>query len=233
MSQQVSYSAFDSVPSAFAVAGLEMRSHKGRSVVQVNLEGRVHYLKRYWLAGSQIFQRHVARGHHELRMIDWLNQHGFAGPSVVRRGASRCLGVYTKLYFLMEEIKDELPLESAWRKNPPGATQLLQELASFSAKLHESGFVHTDFSERHILVGGPAGNRTFRLIDVERANIGKASPRRIANDLATLVASIADHRLQSLVREDFLDIYIAQRSTLESGDEFRRLFKQARPTKSF
>ncbi len=229
----MSYSAFDSVSAAFAVDGLEMRSHKGRSVEQVIVEGGVHYLKRYWLAGSQIFQRHVARGYHELRMIDWLNQQGFTGPKVVRRGDSRCLGIGLKLFFLMEEVKEELSLETVWRKNPDGANKLLQELASFTAKLHEAGFVHIDYSERHILVGGGEGRRTFRLIDVERASIGKSTPQLLANDLATLVESIADHRLQSLVRGDFIDMYIAERSTLTSGDEFRRLFSQATPTKSF
>jgi len=229
----VPYSAFDSVPSAFDVDGLEMRSHKGRSVVQVNVEGKAHYLKRYWLAGSQIFQRHVARGHHELRMIDWLNEQGFAGPRVVRRGDSRWLGICIKLFFLMEEVNDELPLETAWRKNPKGVAQLLQELACFTANLHEAGFVHTDFSERHILVGGAEGNRTFRLIDVERATVGKSNSQRMANDLSTLVASIADHRLQSLVRKDFVDMYISRRSSLGIGDEFRRLFNHATPTKSF
>ncbi len=233
MDEGVTYHDFSDVSKAFAVSGLEMRSHKGRSVFQVDMEGKVHYLKRYWLVGSQLFQRHVARGLHELRMIDWLNHQGFAGPKVVCRGEGRCMGIFTKLFFLMEQVEDELPLEATWRNNPEGAAQLLNELAAFTARLHEASFIHTDFSERHILVGGPVGKRTFRLIDVERATIGQGHPQRWANDLATLVASVVDHRLQSLLREEFVDLYIAQRSTLSSGDDFRRLFKQATPTKNF
>ena len=71
------------VDDVFAVSGETMREHTGRSVVKLNVDGKTHFLKRFWLEPSQLFKGHVRRGFHELRIIDWLNTHGFAGPKVV------------------------------------------------------------------------------------------------------------------------------------------------------
>ncbi|MCH8207280.1 MAG: hypothetical protein IH956_09800, partial [Chloroflexi bacterium] len=57
-----------SVEDVFALKGDDMRVHKGRSVVAITLDGKRHYLKRFWVVPSRVFKRHVARGLHELRM---------------------------------------------------------------------------------------------------------------------------------------------------------------------
>lgn len=224
---------FDKIDGAFAVRGDEMRVHKGRSVVAVEVDGIPHYLKRYWLDWTQVFKRHVARGMHELRMIDWLNESGFAGPVIVRRGESRLGPIVTRLFFLMREVENEKPLEMTWRKPGVDHEALLKQLAAFAARLHDAGFTHTDFSERHILVGQSAGEFTFRLIDLERALVApQTDHRRAAADLATLVASIADDELRQRVRDDVLADYIQQRRW--NGDvDFRALFMAAEPTKVF
>lgn len=226
--------AFASVDAAFGVSGQSMRAHAGRSVVRVTVDGRVHYLKRYWLNPRQFFQRHVARGRHELRMIDWLNEVGGAGPRVVARGLGRRLGLGTRLFFLMEEVAGERSLEQAWWESPADGERLLLHLATFAASLHDRGFVHTDFSERHIFVGpGPGTGFTFRLIDVERARLGPPDDRRAAADLKTLAASIADQHLRRRIETDFLDTYARLRQTLSPGADFRGLFAKAVPTRTF
>ena len=53
---------FDRIDTAFSVEGLDMRTHKGRSVVRVAIDGKTHYLKRFWFLPAQLFKRHVARG---------------------------------------------------------------------------------------------------------------------------------------------------------------------------
>ncbi len=232
MDSTISFDLFDSVAKAFSVSGQEMRTHAGRSVEQVLVDHRVHYLKRYWLSLSQLFKRHVARGLHELRMIDWLNTSGFSGPKVVRRGASGML-FKKQLFFLMEEVPNELALEAYWRNDPECVNGLSDDLANFAARLHDAGFVHMDFSERHILVGDEAGARSFRLIDVERAQIGVTDERRRAADLATLKASIADDRLRDRIDSGFVDRYTMKRKTLATGVDMQSLVAQAKPTKSF
>lgn len=213
--------------------GAAVRIHQGRSVVKLCVDGKPHYLKRYWLSPSQLLQRHVSRGRHELRMIDWLNDNGFAGPRVVARGASYRLSITTRLFFLMEEVDDEMPLEQRWWKRPEAGDSLLASLASFAARLHDAGFFHTDFSERHILVGASDGAWTFRLIDVERAAVGAPNDRLAAADLKTLAASIDDQKLRERIGSDFLDDYSAKRRTLSRGVDLRALFAQASATRIF
>ncbi len=229
----MSWDAFQTMDGVFAIVGEERRSHQGRSVVAVSIDGHRFFLKRFWFVPSRPYKRNVARGLHELHMIDWLNSHGFAAPKVVRRGTGGSFLLKTRLFFLMEEVSGELPFEEAWRNNPGELDSLSTALASFAASLHDSGFVHTDFSERHILVGGGASGWTFRLMDLERASVGPCREGRAAADLATLAASVADHRLRQKINSDFLDAYIARRRTLASGLDFRELLAVASPTKSF
>ena len=183
-------------------------------------------------------------------MIDWLNDHplenqchtSFAGPRIVRRGADSLLRLRRRVFFLMEEVPDELPLEASWRRFSQQGDELLRALAEHAARLHDAGFCHTDFSERHILVGGWADDRlktgptdgwTFRLIDVERGHVGRASPTRAAADLATLAASVSDDHLRAQITTVFLDDYIARRRTLPPNLDFRPLFARATPTRTF
>ena len=224
---------FDSPRTAFDIAGDAMRVHRGRSVVALNINGHTHYLKRYWLTWSKLFKRQVARGFHELRMADWLQANGFLGPRIVRRGQGALGPIRTRVFFLMEEVPDELPLEAAWNRRDDVQDGLMQSMASFAALLHDKGFVHTDFSERHILVGRLDGRWSFRLIDIERAEIGVKSEKRKAADIATLIASVMSRELREVLRAAFLDAYISHRSTLERTIDFRRLVDSAKPTKSF
>ncbi len=248
MGEGLTLDAFDTVDGAFAVDGLDMRIHKGRSLVLVTVEGKTHYLKRFWLCPTQIFKRQVARGLYEIRMIDWLNDNGFAGPRIVRRGSDGPFPLRRRVFFLMEEVPDELPLEASWRRFPGRGDELLRALAAHAARLHDAGFCHTDFSERHILVGGwadepqaacrrlktgPTDAWTFRLIDVERGHVGRATLTRAAADLATLAASVSDDRLRGQITTVFLDDYIAQRRTLPPNVDFRAILARATPTRAF
>ena len=210
-----------------------MRAHKGRSVTRIMVDGRLCYLKRYWWTPSQLFKGHVSRGCHELDVIDWLNGNGFAGPRVAARGRSSVLAMTTKLYFLMEAVPGEVPLEEAWRRHPDDGDGLLSAVAAFAARLHDRGFVHTDFSERHILVGGPERGWTFRLIDLERARIGHRDERRSMNDLKTLAASVSAEELRRAIEDRFLDTYAAHRRSLRPEADVRSLFARAQATKDF
>lgn len=233
MTTAATLDCFDSPRTAFGIAGDAMRVHRGRSVVALNINGHPHYLKRYWLTWSKLFKRQVARGFHELRMADWLEANGFLGPRIVRRGQSAVGPFCTRVFFLMEEVPDELPLETAWNRRDDVQDGLMRNLASFAALLHDKGFVHTDFSERHILVGRQDRDWSFRLIDIERAAIGVKSEKKRAADIATLLASVMSRELREVLRAEFLDAYVAHRSTLDRALDFRLLVESAKPTKSF
>gem|GEM_PF-1971466 len=229
----LSLSDFDAIDAVFSIKGEDMRTHRGRSVVAVTVEGQRHFLKRFWFDRRQPLKRNVARGMHELKMIDWLCNHGFRGPNVVRQGLGGAGLFSTRMFFLMREMPGERPLETAWRVDHDNAKNLLWAVGELAARLHDAGFCHVDFSERHIFVGGTLASPTFRLIDVEWAKVGRIDERQCACDLATLAASISDQRLRDAIRTTVVNQYIRKRKTLADNIDFRTLFERAKPTKSF
>ena len=93
-----------------------------------------------------------------------------------------------RMFFLMEKISTEAPFEATWLENANDRDGLVSQLARFAARLHDAGFIHTDFSERHIFVDCDAQQPTFRLIDLERASIDRPTTnrtRRNPNETAT------------------------------------------------
>ena len=233
MTSSLTLDSFNDLDRVFAIEGDAVRLHRGRGVVRILIGNATHFLKRYWFRPTRPFKRHVALGFHELRMIDWLPDRGFAGPRVVARGHSGVLFIRPRMFFLMEEIPGEAPLEATWVRNVKDRDSLVSELASFAARLHDAGFVHTDFSERHILVGRNAQQLTFRLIDLERASVGRRTEPRAAADLKTLAASVQDLQFRRIIETDLIDEYVARRRTLSPSVDFRALLERARPTRKF
>ena len=127
-------SDLDQIEDVFAAVGESMREHKGRSVVRLQVDGNTHFLKRFWLAPSQLFKGHVRRGFHELRIIDWLHTNGFTGPVVVRRGWSGVRPLRTRMYFLMEEMRADLPLEASLATHLVQRDALLHALSGSSSR---------------------------------------------------------------------------------------------------
>jgi len=228
-----SLTAFDSVDRAFAVEGEPMRLHRGRSVVRVQVDGAWCYLKRFWWTPSQTLRRFVSQGLHELAMIDWLNSHGFCGPNVIARGVQRRFGFNYRMYFVMREADGELPLERYYRRNRESAGTLIDALAAHTARLHEAGFYHHDYSERHLLVGQSTEGLHFRQIDLERARQGQRNEKTAAADIKTLITSIADETLAEKIETDMVSRYITNRRTAPDLATFRALLRTAQATKTF
>ncbi len=224
---------FNDLDLVFQVKGEPMQTHVGRSVTRVTVDGANHFLKRYWVTPKQVFRRFVAQGIHELSMIDWLNEHDFAGPNVVARGVERKFGVLTRMMFLMREATGEMPLERYCRKHPSQRSAVLDSLARHTANLHDVCFYHKDYSERHLFVRYQNGEHAFRQIDVERATVGSKRETKAAADIKTLACSIADPELSAAIEGAFLDQYIDLRATLDSRQSFRDLYATAVATKEF
>ena len=231
--RRVNLSDFDNLNHVFQIDGEPMQTHPGRSVVRLNIDGQTCFLKRYWLIGRQVFRRFIAQGLHELAMIDWLNANGFSGPEVVARGVATRLGIRTRMFFLMRQVEDELPLERFYRRNREAVDELTRSLAEHTARLHDAGFYHRDYSERHIFVGRATERLTFRQIDLERASQGVRQEPNAAADLKTLACSIANEDLRTLIEGDFVDRYLECRKTAPPRDTFLQMLAAAQPTKTF
>jgi len=210
-----------------------MQQHKGRGVVRLTIDETVYYLKRYQFVPHQFFKRHVRIGFHELAMIDWLNENGFAGPKVVARGHSSAFGFRPRMYFLMEEVVGELPLERYWRRHKEETDALLSALARHAGRLHDQNFYHRDFSERHLFVARHADDYSFRQIDVERACVGRPDEAKAAADLKTLAASVASETLQARLAGPLLEDYLSVRRNSPDRDTFMSLYEKAPTTKTF
>lgn len=219
----------------FAVTGQTMRAHRGRSVVRLNVAGRAHYLKRFWFTPSRALKRYIARGIHELRMIDWLASHGFGGPRVVARGRSGVGPIATRLFFLMEEVPGELDLERFDRLHPDSTDALVLALAEHTARLHDAGFHHYDYMATHILVGQGPGNGApgFRLIDVERARATGSRLRDDATDLNKLLTSVGEGSLRTCLERTFLDGYLSCRTDPPDRRALSRLMRHSASSRRY
>lgn len=233
MTSTLTLDTFSDIDRVFAIEGDAVRLHRGRGVVRVVVDGTKHFLKRYWFRPSRPFKRHVALGFHELSMIDWLPENGFAGPRVVARGHAGVLGFRSRMFFLMEHLYGEAPFEATWLANASDRDRLVSQLAGFAARLHDAGFIHTDFSERHISIDLGMDHPTFRLIDLERASVGRRTEPRAAADLKTLAASVQDTQLRRILETDLVDEYVAHRKTLSASVDFRALLGRAQATRTF
>ncbi|MBP5430449.1 MAG: hypothetical protein J6Y25_06210 [Elusimicrobiaceae bacterium] len=73
------------------------------------------------------------------------------------------LGLITYSYFFSEQLADVKPLGYDCKDK-----KLITAVANFTAKLHESGLLHIDYTPNNILYREENGKYTFYLVDINR-----------------------------------------------------------------
>ncbi|MCA9772558.1 MAG: hypothetical protein KC466_09115 [Myxococcales bacterium] len=213
----------------FALEGEPMRVHRnGRGVWRLDLSDGTYYLKRFWFRFRYPMKSRLSRGNHELRMIDWLNANGFAGPEVAARREERRWGWGTRLFFLMREVSGEVPVSQAWLDRKDERPALLAACAAYVARLHQRGFHHHDLMTKHLFAASGPKGWSFRNIDVERATVGAPNPKKAARDLLTLACSVHFEPLRTELLTRFVDDYLAARPELDAAG-FRALHERLSP----
>lgn len=173
----------------FNGAGYFLKVHRGigwQEIVKNLLQLRLPVLgaEQEWLAINRL----------ELLGVPTLKAVGFG-----KRGSNPA----RQLSFLVtEELSDMLSLEdycAPWLHTPPSYADkkaLIEQLAKTAGTLHRNGVNHRDFYLCHFLMpteGAPIGQRPLHVIDLHRAQLRAAVPRRwLLKDMAALYFSAAD-----------------------------------------
>ena len=120
-------------------------------------------------------------------------------------------------FLLTEELSDMVSLEdycAPWLHTPPAYAEkkaLIEQLGMTAGALHHNGVNHRDFYLCHFLMplaGAPIGQRPLHVIDLHRAQLRDAVPRRwLLKDLAALYFSAADIGLSQRDVLRFLRVY--------------------------
>jgi hypothetical protein len=101
---------------------------------------------------------------------------------------------------------------------------MIEELARFVARFHQTGFVHRDLYLSHIFVDAADGRPTFRLIDLARVFRPRWFRRRwVVKELASLNFSTPPTSATATDRLRFLRVYLG-RDRLGAAD--RRLIRR-------
>ena len=167
---------------------------------------RTVFIKKYWIGKlsqlwsgmfrGTLFGRAKARGEYEnlARLRDWQ----LDAPEPVAYGEERRAGWLLRSFLISESVPEPTPLHEFIRDRLPvlpakarrhTRRALIENLARYTRRLHERGFVHHDYFWRNILLSGGDLTRFF-LIDAHKGRSwrpGEAQQCR-AKDLAALDA---------------------------------------------
>ena len=167
---------------------------------------RTVFIKKYWIGKlSQLwsgmfrgtfFGRAKARGEYEnlARLRAWQ----LDAPEPVAYGEERRAGWLLRSFLISESVPEPMPLHEFIRDRLPALPAealrhtrraLIENLARYTRRLHERGFVHYDYFWRNILLSGGEVSRFF-LIDAHKGRPWRPGEeqRGRAADLAALDA---------------------------------------------
>jgi lipopolysaccharide core heptose(I) kinase len=182
-----------------------VRSVPGRFTVKISLsrpEGgtQVAFLKRYrpeYLSPGRKLLRFLGwpgaedEAMREWRAISELRKNGFSAPVPIAFGRRREFGITVESFLMTAEISGGTQADFYCRELKPLERRALAlEIADFSQRFHEAGFVHKDFYLCHIFVVVKNGTRELFLIDLQRLSRPQLFRRRwLVKDLGALAYS--------------------------------------------
>ncbi|MDR0891343.1 MAG: lipopolysaccharide kinase InaA family protein [Mediterranea sp.] len=186
--------AIESIPQRFEQEGEVV--YKGRNLIKVmELEGRQVNVKRYHV--PSLLNRVVysflrkPKGRRAFEYPQRLLQKGFETPEPIAYLEERRGGLIHYSYFVS--------VQSAYRRNfyefaeatPEQYTEVAIAFARHTARLHEAGILHRDYSPGNILFDRIDGTYHFTLVDINRMKFGKIGLEEGCANFARLWGPIA------------------------------------------
>jgi len=205
---------FSSLDKALSAKGeLASRGPIGR-VTKTKVADRFYFIKRYGRGGSRL-RRYIGKS--RLRS-EWENLLFFSHldiptAEIVAYGQKYRWGLFYRGALITEELKDTIDLaalaknKSPLLKNRDWVRQVIQQVADFTKRLHDKGFIHYDLKWRNILVNNERKPQVF-FIDcpVGKKCFGPMLRRGIIKDLACL-DKIAKYQMSRTDRLRFYKAY--------------------------
>lgn len=207
------------------------------------------FIKKYWVNRSKQLWSGMFRGtlfgcpkaRREFQNLALLRNLGLDAPEPISFGEERKAGWLVRSYLISLGVPEPKPLHQYIREDLTALTgdvrrqarrTLIANLAAYTRRLHEAGFLHHDYFWRNILLSGGALDR-FHLIDAHKGRRASLSPDSLgrASDLSALDAP-APHFFRRTERLRFFLLYRGHRQ-LDSADKalIRRTLELAEPTR--
>lgn len=200
---------------------------------KVNIAGVNYYVKLYFGAGKAL-RRYVGRSRikAEWENLALFESLGIKVPCVVASGEERCLGRFVRGLIVTKELEGALDLEDFAKqnlhliRNYHFNRKLIQQLASYTSKLHHIGFIHNDLKWRNILIQNKVHPEIY-FIDcpVGRKRYGWLRKRGILKDLACL-----DKKAKYIVNKTtrlkfYMTYYDIQKLTKGHKNQIRKILR--------
>ena len=190
------------------------RNKEGRKTLRFVRRGKPYFLKLHTGIGwAEIFKNllqlrlPVLGARNEYEAVNKLRNLGVDTMSVAAYASEGFNPAAIKSLIVTDDLVGTISLEDYcvnWATQPPDIAArfaLIKKLADSASRMHGAGINHRDFYLCHFhldpdtLISGDVGSRTVRccLIDLHRAQLRKATPRRWrVKDLAGLYFSAMD-----------------------------------------
>lgn len=225
--------AFSDLERVFALDGKQMASDPISRVIRVQIADTRYFVKMYWGAGKKL-RRYIGRTRirGEWENLKYFQQVGVATAPIVAYGQEYDRGVFKRGALITEELKGTADLadlataDSPLLKDRAWVRCVADQVAAYTRRLHEHGFVHTDLKWRNIMVTPEADPKVY-FIDCPsgREVPGPLLSRGVIKDLACL-DKVAKYALTPSDRMYFYKRY-AQIERLDATDKekIRRILK--------
>lgn len=211
----------DSFDEMIAIDGEVYRSVESRRTLRFERGGKSYFIKTHRGVGwKEIFKNlltfrlPVLGARNEWCAIRRVEALGLKAPTIAAYGVRGSNPASRESFLVTEDVGDAISLEDhcrAWRNAPPefGHKQaLICEVAKISKTLHEGGVNHRDYYLCHFLLPHSGSDTRLALIDLHRAQIRPATPRRwLVKDIGGLYYSAMDIGLTRRDLFRFMTIY--------------------------
>ena len=185
---------FSSIDNVLSLQGTMITSSPISRVIKVASGGRFFYVKTYSRGGKRL-RRFLgrSRARAEWENLLFFEQIGIPTPNIVAYGQKTWYGIIKHGALITEELPNTIDMAAMAQEQSPllkdrrWVKQVAIQLADFTKRLHDSGFVHVDLKWRNILVTRGEKPRLF-FIDcpLGHKSFGFRLRRGIIKDLACL-----------------------------------------------
>lgn len=213
----------------FETEGREI--HRGRNSIRVCVaDGLELNVKRYGI--PSLFNRFVysflrkPKGLRAYRYPQVLLARGFETPVPVAYIEERHGGLIGRSYFVSLQCPYRRRFYEFGDASVAGCADVVRAFARFTARLHEAGILHLDYSPGNILFDSVGGEWRFSLIDTNRMRFGTVSVERGCRNLARLWGQPDFFRLlaDTYAAERGADAGMCRRWTMQARERFWRRF---------
>ena len=115
-----------------------------------------------------------------------LREAGIETPAPLACLIERQGGLLGRSFFVSEQVDYGRDMYEFGRGGTEGREDILRAFARFTARMHEGGFLHADYSPGNILFRKTQNGIDFCLVDLNRMRFGRVSVRRGCENFARL-----------------------------------------------